>query len=52
MLHGLLSESSDACQERLRSRDLFLPAAQNLLNNLVGLGIHTFDELQMEYGVL
>ena len=39
MLHGLLSGSSDARQERLRSRRSFMPAARNLLNNIAGLGI-------------
>ena len=42
ILYSLLSESSDACQERLRSRRQFLPAVPNLLNNLVGPGIHAF----------
>ena len=41
MLHGLLSEFSDAFQERLRSRSLFVPAVQNLLNNLARLGMCT-----------
>ena len=31
ILYGLLSGSSNACQERLRSRLLFMPAARNLL---------------------
>ena len=39
MLHGLTNGSSDARQERLRSRFPFVPAAQKLLNNLVGLDI-------------
>ena len=39
ILYGLLSGSSDARQERLRSRHLFVPAAPNLLNNLAGLAI-------------
>ena len=30
---------SDACQERLRSRRPFVPAVQNLLDNLAGFGI-------------
>ena len=34
ILHGLLSGSSDTRQVRLRSRRPFVPAAQNLLNNL------------------
>ena len=40
MLHGLLSESSDAHQERLRSRRPFVPTRRNQLNNLGRLGIH------------
>ena len=43
ILYGLLSEYSDACQERLRSRRPFVPAARNLLNNLAGLGIHASE---------
>ena len=39
ILNGLLSGSSDACQERLKSRRPFVPAARNLLDNLAGLGI-------------
>ena len=39
ILYGLLSGSSDARQERLRSRRPFVPAARNLLDNLAGLGI-------------
>ena len=39
ILYGLLNGSSDARQERLRSRHVFVPAAGNLLNNLAGLGI-------------
>ena len=39
MLHVLLNKSSDAYQEKLRSRCLFVPAVRNLLNNLAGLGI-------------
>ena len=35
-----LSGFSDACQERLRSRCLFVPARRNLLNNFARLGIH------------
>ena len=40
ILYGLLSESSDVFQERLRSRCPPRPAARNLLNNLARLGIH------------
>ena len=39
ILNGLLSGSSDACQERLKSRRPFVSAARNLLDNLAGLGI-------------
>ena len=38
-LYGLLSGSSDARQERLRSRRPFVPAARNLLNSLFELRI-------------
>ena len=43
ILHGLLSGSSDTRQVRLRSRRLFVPGAQNLLDNLARLGIHTSE---------
>ena len=43
IFYGLLSKPSDARQERLRSRRPFVPAAQNLLNNLAGLGIRAFE---------
>ena len=43
ILHGLLSGSSDARQERLRSRRPFVPAARNLLNNHAGLGIRASE---------
>ena len=39
ILYGLLSGSSDTYQVRLRSRRSFVPAAQNLLDNLARLGI-------------
>ena len=39
ILYGLLSESSDNRQVRLRSRCPFVPGAQNLLDNLARLGI-------------
>ena len=39
ILYGVLNGSSDAHQERLRSRRPFLPAAQNLFDNLARLGI-------------
>ena len=48
-----LSGLSDACQEKLRSRCLFVSPVQNLLNNLTGIGIHAFewmnDRWNMEY---
>ena len=43
ILYGILSRSSDARQEELRSRRLFVPATRNLLNNLAGLGIRTSE---------
>ena len=43
ILFGLLSEFADARQTRLRSRCPFVPAAQNLLNNLAGLGIRASE---------
>ena len=42
-LYGLSSGSSDACQVRLRSRCPFVPAMQNLLDNLDGLGIYASE---------
>ena len=39
ILNGLSSGSSDTCQVRLRFRPPFVPAAQNLLDNLARLGI-------------
>ena len=39
ILYGLFSGSSDTRQVGLRSRDLFVPAVQNLLDNLARLGI-------------
>ena len=41
ILYGLLSASSNARQERPRSRRSFMRAARNLLNKLAGLGIRT-----------
>ena len=53
ILHGLLSGSSDTRQVRLRSRRLFVPAAQNLLGNFARLGIcaseWTNHKWKMEY---
>ena len=43
ILYGLLSRSSDTRQVRLRSRLPFMPAAQNLLDNLARLGIRAFE---------
>ena len=43
ILYGLLSGSSDTCQERLRSRHPFVPDAWNLLDNLARLGIRTSE---------
>ena len=38
-LYGLLSGSSDAWKEKIRSGRPFVPAMQKLLDNLAGLGI-------------
>ena len=43
ILYGPLSGSSDIRQVRLRSRDPFVPAARNLLDNLARLGIRTSE---------
>ena len=43
ILYDLLSGSSDTRQVRLRSRCPFVPAAQNLLDNLARLGICTSE---------
>ena len=43
ILYGLLSGSSDTRQVRLRSRRPFVPAARNLLDNLVRFGIRAFE---------
>ena len=43
ILYGILSGSSDTHQVRLRSRRPFVPAARNLLNNLVRLGIRASE---------
>ena len=43
MLHGLLSGSSDARQEKLKFKRPFVPTARNLLNNLAGLGIRASE---------
>ena len=43
ILYGLLSGSSDTGQVRLRSRRPFVPAAQNLLDNLARLGIRASE---------
>ena len=43
ILYGLLSGSSDARQERLRSRRPFVPAVQSFLDNLAGLAIRVSE---------
>ena len=43
ILYGLLSESSDTRQVRLRFRRPFVPAARNLLDNLARLGIRASE---------
>ena len=43
ILYGLLSKSSDARQERLRSRRPFMPAARNVLKDLAELGIRASE---------
>ena len=43
ILYGLLSESSDTRQVRLRSRRPFVPAARNRLDNLARLGIRASE---------
>ena len=43
ILYGLLSRFSDTRQVRLRSRRPFVPAAQNLLDNLARLGIRASE---------
>ena len=43
ILYCFLSGSSDTCQVRLRSRHPFVPAAQNLLDNLARLGIYASE---------
>ena len=43
ILYVFLSESLDSFQEKLRTRCPFVPAAQNLLSNLAGLGIRDFQ---------
>ena len=43
ILYSLLSGSSDTRQVRLRSRYPFVPAVQNLLDNLARLGIRASE---------
>ena len=43
ILHGLLSESSDTRQMRIRSRHPFVPAVRNLLDNLARLSIRASE---------
>ena len=53
ILYGLLSESSDTLQVRLRSRRPFVPTVRNLLNNLATLDIRASEwknhKQNMEY---
>ena len=49
ILHGLLSESSDTRQVRLRSRRPFVPAARNLLDNLARLGIRASEWTNLKW---
>ena len=51
ILYGLLSGSSDARQERLRSRRPFVPATRNLLDNLAGLGIRASEWTNHKWNV-
>ena len=51
ILYGLLSWSSDAHQERLRSRHPFVPVVWNLLNNLTELGICTSEWINHKWDV-
>ena len=48
ILYGLFSGSSDVCQEILRSRRPFVPAAQNLLN-LAGRGIRASQRINYRW---
>ena len=43
ILYGFLNGSSDARQERLRSRTPFVQVERNLLNQLEGLGMRAFE---------
>ena len=49
ILHGLLSESSDTRQVRLRSRRPFVPAARNFLDNLARLGIRASEWTNLKW---
>ena len=51
ILYGLLSGSSDTRRMRLRSRRPSVPAARNLLDNLVGLGIRGFEWTNHKWNV-
>ena len=51
ILYGLLSGSSDTRRMRLRSRRPSVPAARNLLDNLVGLGIRAFEWTNHKWNV-
>ena len=43
ILYAFLSESLDACQEKLRFRRLFVAVRRKFLKNLSGLGIRAFE---------
>ena len=43
IFYGLLSDSSNARQERLRSRRPFVPTTRNFLDNLAGLDIRASE---------
>ena len=49
ILYGLLSESSDTRQVRIRSRCPFVPAARNRLDNLARLGIRASEWTNHEW---
>ena len=51
ILYGLLSGSSNTCQEGLRSRRLFVLGARNLLDSLVGLGIRASEWTNHKWNV-
>ena len=51
ILYGLLSGSSDTRQVKLRSKRPFVPAAQNLLDNLARLGIRASEWTNHKWNV-